>query len=473
VAFTGTPITCPGDNNGSLSVTTVSGGPYTYAWSHDPNLIGAAAFNLAPGPYQVTVTDALGCIAVFDTLLEEPYVAPLGTITSTNLSCAGASDGTVTFDLNDGPYQWTWAHAPGVTTTTLTGLAPGFYAAVITGGPPPCPSIVGAWLGDPAVTIQGETDYCPAAPPLLSAQLDWGFQPDYIAWSTGDTASTYQVPAGLSGVVSIVAEDTTIGCVVNAQITLTELPAPFVAFAAPDSACMNAAFVVNTTATDADSLVWEWGNLGFSNEPDPTVSFPEPLWQPISLTGYDSLGCGGYAQEDSVFIVAQIPAIYTVEQIPCTPMVDILLGSESDSCAFFIGDSLVTYDCDGFIRWDFGRYDDYAFTFYSTHPEGCDDTLAVTVDVRTEPVLFLANAFTPNDDGINDYWPVRTDIPELGFELMLFDRWGQSLWATTDPLEQWDGAGLPMGVYVYTMKMRDPCSATNEIVKSGHVTLFR
>ncbi len=30
-----------------------------------------------------------------------------------------------------------------------------------------------------------------------------------------------------------------------------------------------------------------------------------------------------------------------------------------------------------------------------------------------------------------------------------------------------------MGVYVYTMQMRDPCSATDEIVKAGHVTLFR
>ncbi|MBK9177040.1 MAG: gliding motility-associated C-terminal domain-containing protein [Flavobacteriales bacterium] len=231
--------------------------------------------------------------------------------------------------------------------------------------------------------------------------------------------------------------------------------------------------IVNTVATDADSLVWRWGGFGFSNLPDPTVVFPQGLWQPISLQGFDLFGCGGAPVQDSIYIRPQRPAIFSAVQIPCSPVVDIVLGSQSDSCAFFIGDSLVTNDCSGYIRWDFRRYDVYDFTLYTTQPNRCDDTLDVMVDVRTEPVLFLANAFTPNDDGINDLWPDRVEIPDTGFELILYDRWGRTLWSTIDPNEQWDGADAPVGVYVYTMRMRDPCQPTNEITKAGHVTVFR
>lgn len=69
------------------------------------------------------------------------------------------------------------------------------------------------------------------------------------------------------------------------------------------------------------------------------------------------------------------------------------------------------------------------------------------------------------------------DIPELGYELRLFDRWGEEIWSTQDPNEQWDGniggKQAPMGVYVYSVKRRDPCSLTNELKDYGHLTVFR
>jgi len=99
--------------------------------------------------------------------------------------------------------------------------------------------------------------------------------------------------------------------------------------------------------------------------------------------------------------------------------------------------------------------------------------MSVHIDVRTEPTLFLPNAFTPDGDGINDTWPGEVDIPDTGYEVRLFDRWGASLWSTTDTQQKWDGSGLPIGAYAYTMRMRDPCEPTNEISKQGVITLVR
>jgi gliding motility-associated-like protein len=66
--------------------------------------------------------------------------------------------------------------------------------------------------------------------------------------------------------------------------------------------------------------------------------------------------------------------------------------------------------------------------------------------------LWLPNAFTPNDDGINDVFrPVGTSISK--FQMTIFDRWGQELFTTNDIRMGWDGkAGnqyCQPGVYTY------------------------
>lgn len=474
VSVTVTSPTCPGFPDGAITVNTVSGGPYLYQWDHDITLTGATANNLAQGLYTVQVT-GFECDTIIDVLVTDPFVPPLGTLAVTNLSCAGADDGAITLTLNPGgPFVWFWTHDPVETATTITDLPIGIYGVLIT-PPTGCPSYIEATLGDPDVEITGgPLAYCPNQAPLLGTELVFGFQPDIYEWSDGSTSTTYQVLPGTNGTITVTATDTTLNCVSTASVDVVELVPPFAVPVMVDTACQNVAFIVNTLATNADSLEWRWGGFGLSNARDPLIAFPEPGWQPVTLQAFNYDGCGNLPVLDSIFIVAQVPALFTARQIPCTPMVDIVLQSTTaDSCAFYIGDSLVTHDCTAFLRWDHRLYDFYDYTLYATQANGCNDTLSAIVDVRTEPTLFLANAFTPNGDGINDSWPVRVDIPELGYELRLFNRWGESLWSTNNPQDQWDASGMPMGVYVYTMKMRDPCSPTNEIVKRGHVTLFR
>jgi gliding motility-associated-like protein len=153
--------------------------------------------------------------------------------------------------------------------------------------------------------------------------------------------------------------------------------------------------------------------------------------------------------------------------------VELRLGSSADSCAFFVDDELKLHTCSGVIQLDLRRYYPYELTFYSTQPNRCDDTSHVAIEVRTPPILGLPNAFTPNGDGINDTWPGLIDLPELGYEVQLFDRWGHSLWASADTQEKWDGAALPDGVYVYMLHMKDPCDPNKKLEKNGFVTLLR
>lgn len=476
VSLTGTPLHCPGDDNATLTVIPGTPGQYTYVWDHDGSINGPTATGLGIGPYTVTVFDTSGCVSVLDTVITDPTIPPLGTLSYTDQSCAGANDATLTLTL-EGPYTYFWIEPAGATGLTLTGLGPGTYVVGINPPPGGCPWYPNQEIGDPDINIVGITEYCPSDAPLLTAEPVWGFQPDVWLWSTNETTPSIQIVPGTSGEITVTAIDTSINCIVDATVTLTELPSPVVAWAIPDTTCVNVPTLVETIASTADSLVWHWQPNGFSNENDPLIALTQFGWQTISLQGFDSLGCGNVPLQDTIYAEFQTPAVLTVEQVPCTPFVDIVAGSHTDSCAFFIGDSLVWHDCSGYWRYDMRRYAEYTFTLYATQPNGCNDTTEIVVDVRTEPTLFLANSFTPNGDGINDLWPMRVDIPDDSYELMVFDRWGTLQWSSTDPTEQWDGTGnggtLPLGVYPYTMRMRDPCQPTNEVSSKGHVTLFR
>ena len=63
------------------------------------------------------------------------------------------------------------------------------------------------------------------------------------------------------------------------------------------------------------------------------------------------------------------------------------------------------------------------------------------------------------------------------FTLLIFDRWGQILYETSNPYQKWDGRAesgklLENGVYPYLIKMADDTNLIAEEI-TGHVTLLR
>jgi len=107
---------------------------------------------------------------------------------------------------------------------------------------------------------------------------------------------------------------------------------------------------------------------------------------------------------------------------------------------------------------------------------GCDSIRTLDLRVRGDIQIYVPNAFTPNDDGINDWiQPFLSDLNVDVYLWQVFDRWGNQVYETRNPSESWDGTfrGKPCaaGVYVYTFKMeiRD-CQVG---MLSGDLTLFR
>jgi gliding motility-associated-like protein len=128
-----------------------------------------------------------------------------------------------------------------------------------------------------------------------------------------------------------------------------------------------------------------------------------------------------------------------------------------------------------FIPTKVGQYE---IKLFAKSIHGCTSSISKFVDVRNEFQVYIPNAFTPDDDGLNDVFiPVFSPygIEEGGYQFQIFDRWGHPLFYTTDIHKGWNGKfkGEPIkeGSYVWILKFYD----SNKVVynKIGHVILLR
>lgn len=103
---------------------------------------------------------------------------------------------------------------------------------------------------------------------------------------------------------------------------------------------------------------------------------------------------------------------------------------------------------------------------------GCTALGELPVRIEDPYQTWAPNAFTPNGDGINDFFRVISTVLEpSGFELLIFDRWGQVCFTGLRPDAAWDGADAPDGVYVWRLRVRDTLGQWHE--HRGYVTLLR
>lgn len=106
-------------------------------------------------------------------------------------------------------------------------------------------------------------------------------------------------------------------------------------------------------------------------------------------------------------------------------------------------------------------FNDYGTTyvrFVAGNASGTCDYVSDTFTVNVaESRLECPNAFSPNDDGVNDQWKVSYKSI-VSFDCHIFNRWGQEVAHLTDPSQGWDGKyngkTVPPGAYYYVITAR-------------------
>ena len=100
----------------------------------------------------------------------------------------------------------------------------------------------------------------------------------------------------------------------------------------------------------------------------------------------------------------------------------------------------------------------------------CSITSTITIEVLDNSLLEVPNVFTPNGDGSNEVFIIKTKgISELTCEI--YNRWGLKLYTISNPLDFWDGSGYSAGTYFYIMEAKGVDG--KEYKQQGFISLFK
>ncbi|MES2286803.1 MAG: PKD domain-containing protein [Bacteroidota bacterium] len=103
----------------------------------------------------------------------------------------------------------------------------------------------------------------------------------------------------------------------------------------------------------------------------------------------------------------------------------------------------------------------YVITLITSTLYNCTDTAYQTIIIEPDFLFYIPNTFTPDGDGVNDSFNGK-GVFIKDYEMMIFDRWGNLIYKTTDINQPWDGKANKVSsiiaqadVYVYVINVTD------------------
>ena len=117
-----------GGTNGSVNLTVSQGtSPFTYSWSNGATTQNVSS--LSVGTFSVTVTDAASRTGTASVTLTSP---PGASLSLTNPSTFGGTNGSITLTVSQGTSPFTYAWSNGATTQNISSLSVGTYSVTVT-----------------------------------------------------------------------------------------------------------------------------------------------------------------------------------------------------------------------------------------------------------------------------------------------------------------------------------------------------
>ncbi|HMU13727.1 MAG: PKD domain-containing protein [Bacteroidetes bacterium] len=302
-----------------------------------------------------------------------------------------------------------------------------------------------------------------------------------VTWALGsgtapdtDAHVTHPTFPGV-GTFGVQVTATDFGCTGTFTDSVTLHPRPVPMFSTDTAGCipLDAQFVNESTAWTPFTSSWSFGDGGTSGENGPLHTYTTAGFHTVSLTVSTSTGCIAtetLVRPDLIQVWPQPIARFSVLPLVTdlmAPTVDVLDLSSSAYDVTFEVDGQV-FDSTSF-SYTFQDAGWYTVSLMATSGLGCTDTTSTDVFVGGH-FFFAPNAFTPNGDGMNDTWKPEVKGAHL-YRLDIVDRWGRTVFSSTDPKEAWKADGFPDGTYAYKAWLSEWGPLEKEY--NGRITLLR
>jgi gliding motility-associated-like protein len=485
--------TCHGSADGSIAVvTTGDSAVWDYTWTNAADsvlrtTIGSAGDSLGgtPGIYHIHVSeqgDSMACSTdLTATILDPPAlivnpgndttVCPTGTA----MVSATATGGTGAFQLhwNNGlaDADTQYVSPPGTTTYIV-------YATDSNNCVSDSVTLIVSVFDTLHFFLHDTLDICPGVDlPLIPDSVEGGDGQWTYDWGSGpspDPAFTVNITATQTFCMTL--RD---GCEtpsVTRCIVAHVIPVPPLALT-PDSVLGCEPFLVHFSFEDTSGTAtadWDFGDGASSTGLPTSVAHTYNHYGTYTVTvdAHWPNGCSYDTSYSDLITVIDLPhADYSWTPDPASIFENTVQFQE------LAGPLAASY------QWDFADLgssvlSNPSFTFPNevgaSYPVellvrnflGCPDSITKVVEVQDVFLVYVPTAFTPDADGLNDMLKViGNDIAPDNFHWMIFDRWGEKIFDTTDPLKGWDGKlngkVVENGVYNWMLRAQSAYTGIN------------
>lgn len=313
------------------------------------------------------------------------------------------------------------------------------------------------------------------------ANWTWDFG-DNTSLSTQSPTHTYPAAGPYTAQLRVASDQ---GCLDSITKPVTVYPLPVVDFeAVPDAGCMPLDVNFNDLSTIATgnntSWLWTIESAGTAGTQNTAHTFPNAGQYDVTLTVTSDNGCVTTLSQSNFVTVHPKP----IPAFTYTPQITEILYPEITFTDFTAGNPTQWH-------WQFGSGDssDVQNPVYN-YPDtgkfnvllevfnqfGCSDTVSHTVIITPSFTIYVPNAFSPNDDGVNDVF-LPKGIGWRDYELRVYSRSGNQVFTSFDQEVGWNGKvrdsqnfAIP-DVYVWRVYVRDKNNRMQDF--KGTVTLVR
>jgi len=468
--FTATPSICMGQNatityNGNATVGA------TYGWNFDGGTIvsgsgqGPYVINWSsPGTYNVTLTvSENGCTSTQTSVPVTVYLQPTSPFTVVTPICSGGNT-TITYTGNaSGSATYTWNFNGG---TIISGSGQGPYAihygstgtyniglTVSENGCTSTQTFVPVQISNLNISSTTPTNItCHGlANGSATVNASGGYGAYTYSWSpSGGNAST---ASNLGPNVYVVNVTDSLGCQVSDTITISE-PSTLTGTITPENehcsgSCDGTINLNPTGGTAPYTYVWSNSQV--------TQNLVNLCAGSYYVTVTDSHNCT-YSLNSTINTSTIINASFSANPIFGTVPLTVnftYTGSPANTYQWNFGDlsPIDNNSNPSHIYSTMGMYT-VTLTVNSGSHDFCTDTFNLQIQVEDPSFLIIPNVFTPNGDGFNDIFTVKSKGLD-NLQGVIFNRWGKQIgeWKTIEG--GWDGINMndkklsPDGVYFY------------------------
>lgn len=493
-------VLCQGDS--LVLASSTSGSQTDYAWTPNTDIIDAdesdaVVFPMNNTTYTLTATSPNAFCQETATVAIEVVPATLEIQGGNDYElCLGETvELTALTSTNGVGFTWTpdssLTSGTATTVTASPDLTTTYIAQLIVGG---CTlqEMVNVKVDSLPITaieiIPNKDTYCKdEIISFVSPSIDIGFFPDIeFAWTPNDgsflsDADNFNLAITATESQTYTRTITNGGCSNTESVTIEVIEVDVELNTMDIALCLNEQLPLE--ATGAENYTWSPSSLLSCNDcPNPTLTANSDAQ--ITVVG-DTDGCQDVesfnltispSPTDCIILGLDSVGIGEIVQLNTT-----YISSSPVTIEWFSGSNLI------------GQGDSIEvaaistsnkFDVIITNSEGCSCTDSINI-AGIKPVLTMPNAFTPDGDGVNDFFNIlftseETDkvIDKGSVEIIqftVFNRWGNVVYENDTPDTGWDGTdsdkSATSDVYVYLVEIEFPDGTTE--VASGDVTLIR